>query len=228
MAFVPAIDSSNDEFYFEAVKEYEESDGPKVAFVVTGGGVDTAKLMQAVGASSMVEAFYIPYSAEESCRFIGSYLGRPIGESFKEKAVSAKSVSLLAQAAKIRWPNCRIVACSAALTTNRWRRGENHAYIAVSEPDSPHIHMLHKKLPKKSEEDFERMEHYDKCLTRQAEDTQLSQTLLRLATGEFSYSNTVTVYPNGPEADSQKVPEQSTETKTANGVGPPPFPTDSA
>lgn len=165
--------------------------GPKLAFVVTGGGIGIHQLAQTLGASKVLHAIHVPYSYEESARFIAeawgsSQKGRELGAEYEQKAVSEKGARLLCQSGSIIWPECRVIACTAATTTNRYRRGDNQAYIAVSEPAtiSDDIKQYHLPLSKISEEDFKMMGLGYASWKRRSEDSEITRFLLKLALGE--------------------------------------------
>jgi len=113
------------------ISEYE---GPKVGFIVSGGGAGIANLATVPGASKIIHEIKIPYSLEAVENFLSVVeVGR---QGFYSKdAVSQDSALLLAEAARRSWgDNIKIIACTAAITTNRWRRGDNHAWICVINP----------------------------------------------------------------------------------------------
>lgn len=178
------------DLFDDFVARYE---GPKLAFIVTGGGIGIHQLAQTLGASKLLHAIHVPYSYEESARFIREAWrafpnkGVELGEKYKEKAVSKKGAELLAQAGSIIWPECRVISCSAATTTNRYRRGDNQAFIAKLEPTPNSINSArhhHLKLTKISEEDFKLMGLGYASWKRKDEDRQITRFLLKLALGE--------------------------------------------
>ena len=155
--------------------------GPKLAFVVTGGGVDIHRIAQTAGASKILHSIYAPYAREESVKFISDYLSESDGKAFDEKAVCAKSAHLLCKAGLERWSTCRVVACTAAITTDRYRRGLNQAYVAIGEPSSKKITEYHLSLSK-----LEEYEHgvESALLKRKQDDCEIADFLMRLVLAE--------------------------------------------
>lgn len=183
----------NYDIFEDFVKNYK---GPKLAFVVTGGGIGIHNLAQMLGASKILHAIYVPYSYEESERFIASAIdsrdgiknGAMFGKQYVEEgAVSKHGATLLQLAGRIVWPDCRVIACTAATTTSRYRRGENQAYIAMTDPgqvlasDIKHFHL---KLSKISESDYQMMGLGYAAWKRCTEDAEITRFLLRVANGQ--------------------------------------------
>lgn len=169
--------------------------GPKLAFVVTGGGIGIHGLAQTMGASRLLHVIYVPYSYEESAQFIADgysttnqFTGVLKGQEYAEKAVSKNGSQLLAMAGAKHWPECKVIACTAATTTNRYRRGDNQAFVAVAEPgadsDPRKISYHHLPLTKISEEDYTMMGLGYAAWKRRSEDSEITRFLLKLALGE--------------------------------------------
>lgn len=170
------------------VRQYK---GPKLVFVVTGGGIAIHQIAQTLGSSRILEAIHVPYSYEESARFIadawgGSPKGIELGYEYGQKAVSERGAELLCGAGSIVWPECRVIACTAATTTNRPRQGNNHAHVAVAEPASvsDKINHFHLSLTKMSEEDFKVVGLGYAAWKRRSEDLEITRFLLKIALGE--------------------------------------------
>jgi nicotinamide mononucleotide (NMN) deamidase PncC len=106
----------------------------KFNIVVAGGGASAiSQLLEVPGASNTLLSAYIPYHEHELRNYLG---GEP------EQACSSKTARALAMVA---WRRARQiekevpvfgVACTAALATNRDRRGDDRCYIAIQSLDS--------------------------------------------------------------------------------------------
>lgn len=168
------------------IKNYK---GPKLAFIVTGGGIGVHELAQTPGASKFLHAIYVPYSYEESERFIDASFpennGGPfgLGRLYTQKAVSAAGARLLCEAGRRYWPTCKVIACTAATTTNRYRHGENEAFISVCDLDN-HKTDFHLKLTKIPEEDYKLMGLGYASWKRRVEDIEITKFLLKIAAEE--------------------------------------------
>lgn len=99
----------------------------KLAILATGGGMSLANLATVPGSSKILECFYVPYSVEESTAFV---VGNGQSASQLRQAVSAEAATALYNAMKTKYPNCQILAITAACTSLRYRRGDNRAFIA--------------------------------------------------------------------------------------------------
>jgi len=169
----------------EVEKKVAAYKGNKVAIIVTGGGQGIAQLSTIPGVSKVLHSIIIPYSYEESERLIDDELGKGTGKSYTEKAVSESSAELLCLSGLYRWANCKVIACTAATTTNRWRRGVNQAFIATGrnlggEKPIDHHHLKFSKL---LEEDHKTPGGYASW-KRRDEDRQITEYILKLIFGE--------------------------------------------
>lgn len=174
--------------YAEIEKKIAAYEGPKVAIVVTGGGQGIAQLSTIVGVSKLLHAILIPYSYDESVKLIGEALGPAVGEEYRERAVCEKSARLLCLGGMKRWAGCRVIACTAATTTSRWRRGENQAYIAVGEfrpGEDPAMVMTehHLKLSKLTEKEYHAAGADYIAWKRRQEDREVTNFILDLIFG---------------------------------------------
>lgn len=167
----------------EVEKKIAAYKGKKVALVVTGGGQGIAQLSTIPGASKVLHSILIPYSYEESGKFIAEKLGPEKGAAYQEKAVSQNSAMLLNLAGQLRWSGYRVITCSAATTTIRWRRGENQAFISVGGPGIEGTKDYHLKLSKLTEEDYHLMGSDYIAWKRRSEDRQITEFILKLIFG---------------------------------------------
>lgn len=170
-------------------KKIAAYDGKKVAIIVTGGGQGIAQLSTVPGASKLLKAIFIPYDYDDSVRLISAALTEFAGQDYREKAVCAKSARMLCLGGLKKWPGCRVIACTAATTTNRWRRGENQAFIAEGEfrpGEDPSMVMSehHVKLSKLTEEDYNLMGKGYIAWKRRSEDRKITESILKLIFGE--------------------------------------------
>jgi len=170
--------------------------GPKVGFVVSGGGASVANLALIPGVSKLLHEVKIPYSLEATESFISSIWESDRGR-YSNNAVSKESAFLLANAAKSYWGgDVGIIGCTAAITTSRWRRGDNHAWICVIKPNAPDgaeginrmadgkTEYFHLELSKLSEKDYANAGGYVSW-KRRDEDQQIADFLLEKAFSTF-------------------------------------------
>lgn len=125
--------------------------GKKLSVVAAGGGVSILDMIKLPGASQILHSFQAPYATEESVRIIKKYVSTAQSEEFQKKCVSSVAVHslFLAEQGKyidtpIDYDDLRILSITAALTTHRYRRGDNHAYI---HNDNGCWHLKLTKLP---------------------------------------------------------------------------------
>ncbi len=126
--------------------------GTKAVLVTTGGGSTALNaLLTTSGASRFVTDAQIPYSPEALERFLGEKA---------DQSVSPATARNLAERAfeQISNPESRIsnpvgIACSAALQTDRERRGDDRAFICIKTAETERLYALH--LSKTSREEQE-------------------------------------------------------------------------
>ena len=103
----------------------------RAMLVVTGGGTQAiADLLAVPGASRTVLEVVVPYSETALTEFLGDY---------PDQAVSVETAAALARAAYKRAVVLHAaegallgVACTAALATDRLKKGEHRAHIGIS------------------------------------------------------------------------------------------------
>jgi len=181
--------------FAELEKKVASYTGPKIGFVLTGGGIGVAQLATVVGASKLIHSITIPYSSEESERFIREGLSvvkndrRAIERSkaYAKHAVSEHAAELLALVGDKLWSGfqddpCGTVVCTAATTTSRYRRGDNHAWIGIVRPGGPwfdqRVTFHHLKLSKLSEEEYNKAGAGYIAWKRRDEDRQITEFIL--------------------------------------------------
>lgn len=172
---------------------------PKLSILVAGGGVAIAELLKIPGASALVQGINFPYAVEETARFIDRNLGPDAGEEFRKKSVDGLAAVNLAGALRNHgeklngFRNTTYVAVTAAVTTDRYRRGDNSAHIAIYRAvplagflrTSPHrLETYHLRLAKLKEEQYQDIPEYVQWLvqnTRNDEDRKIAKVALLLA-----------------------------------------------
>lgn len=98
-------------------------------FVIAGGGTDAlADLLRTPGASGLVEGATIPYSPGQMAEFLGCEVAQACCQATAWKMANAAFRHVINNKAG-RSPLG--VACTAALGTNRVRKGESRAHIAL-------------------------------------------------------------------------------------------------
>lgn len=132
------------------IAEYK---GPKISIVACGAGTNLTQLLSIPGASRIMHGVFAPYSKESIQGLLDSYW-----EGYKiEKFFAPETSQLFADLALDIVPHdgeevIGIGICGA-LTTNRWRKGDNGAFISLaSSNEGPECN--HMELPKLSEAEY--------------------------------------------------------------------------
>jgi nicotinamide mononucleotide (NMN) deamidase PncC len=166
----------------------EEYNGKKLVFIVTGGAMEVFRLPQTPGASKVLQAMFVPYGEKELEKFVASCYGLEGGEKVK-KAVSPETANMLCKTGLQKWKSSKVVAVTAATTTSRWRRGTNHAFVAVGEISDgiglKTIRVHHLELPKLSKEEYEKLSAQEVLELRIHEDKEIANFALKLAFGDI-------------------------------------------
>ncbi|MBM4152280.1 MAG: hypothetical protein FJ220_01995 [Kiritimatiellaceae bacterium] len=112
--------------------------GCRAVFVTTGGGSSAFHaLLTTPGASRFVSEALVPYSAEALNLFLGE---TPV------QSVSSETAFLLARRAFSRYAassNLLAVSCTAALSTDRERRGDDRAWICIKKAAGESLYVIH-------------------------------------------------------------------------------------
>lgn len=110
--------------------------GPKIAFFIAGGGFSVLDFRRYPGSSNLYHTAIEPYN-RDTANFLTKFAGANIVDPEKFSFVNAEGSSdaLRALANYCDDPNLLYVVINSACTTDRWRRGENRAYITTSRGD---------------------------------------------------------------------------------------------
>jgi hypothetical protein len=161
--------------------------GHKLSMLVTGGGFGLAEIGMLPGVSALLSSLYSPYSVEESTMFVERHSGWPTAGRFKAKMVSKDASVILCEA--LAWKNLTLkvpstinIALTASLTTSRYRKGKNEAFISILLPkDEEFIKTWHLSFPKLSEEAHGRLTVAEVCAIRAREEEVIALVALVLA-----------------------------------------------
>ena len=126
----------------------------KIVLAVTGGGVACiSDLLTAPGASQTVLEVVVPYSSSS----LEELLGKSSNQSVSLETAREMASACLHRARILDPGNIQVagVACTAALTTNRSRRGDNQAWVVISTNGANYeFHLkLDKDVDKRVDED---------------------------------------------------------------------------
>lgn len=157
--------------------------GKKLAILATGGGVALGRLATVPGASGVLHNFYCPYATEETIRFVAAWHHGP--SAFRASAVSPGAAYELYEAMATKYPDANVLVVTAALTSTRWRRGENRAYIACKNPMGV-VEVWHLRLPKATEEEHKLFNFETLCRLREMEDEGITNVALHLVNNTTS------------------------------------------
>jgi nicotinamide mononucleotide (NMN) deamidase PncC len=155
------------------VRRYQ---GPKLAILATGGAATLSMLATVPGVSRILDSIHVPYATEASdacCLFPVASLGAVSPEKVSEMLSGLEQQTLARSEPLVR------VVVSAALTAQRYRRGENHAYVVLS-VDGQARRNFHIRFSKFSEEEHAALTESEKTERRLLEDWELTDKVLCL------------------------------------------------
>lgn len=173
----------HDEFLENFVRQYDQYE--KLNIVCAGAGFTLSEIISVPGSSKVVSGIYLPYDVEETQEFITQNLGCTKSAKFAEKCVSKESSELLFEALKIKNAalNVRNIAVTAAIQTNRHRRGENQAFITIEKDHK--LQTWNVKMSKVLEEEFSKQETIDTACKsmRRLNDIMITFVVIAITTG---------------------------------------------
>jgi hypothetical protein len=104
-------------------------EGPQLAICAVGIGSHLNALTLYPGAAKCIYTIHAPYAVEAVKEFIESAGVRYPSEA---KSVSLEMLDALDEALKNKYPNCTRVTMTGAVISQRYRRGLDHAYVAIN------------------------------------------------------------------------------------------------
>lgn len=137
------------------VRDY---DGPQISVLAAGAAISVIDVTKIPGSSRVLYGFHAPYATEATCEFINTNFCGESAHNFKLKCVSETAAfDLLLSLERYNkkhgeWNLCN-VAVTGAVTTNRYRRGNNHSFIAFRNKEML-VEVWHHNLMKLPEEFF--------------------------------------------------------------------------
>jgi hypothetical protein len=130
--------------------------GYRAVLVTTGGGSGALNaLLSTPGASRFVIEAHVPYSPEALERFLGEKPEHSVSPATARKLAgkafgsatdiveSALRADLRSESARYTNSRCIGIACSAALQTDRERRGEDRAFICIKTAEAEKVYALY-------------------------------------------------------------------------------------
>lgn len=136
---------------FDIQSFVEQYSGPKLKMLFTGVGSYATGITGVAGASKVVDSIFVPYSHESCTKLFTRLYPEGLDVSETHGSVSEEMVVSLHAC------NCADLGTSVpltvtgAITTSRYRRGDNHAFIAVGSANDLEVWHLH--LDKLTEEE---------------------------------------------------------------------------
>jgi hypothetical protein len=121
-----------------ALKEFRSSyNGPKLAFVIMGGGYSALDFRKFPGSSRYYHTAVEPYQ-DDLINFLnrygsGPHIGSDEAQSFRAVNMEVTRDLLKALVAYCDDPSVKCVVVNSAITTDRWRRGSNRSFIVTSD-----------------------------------------------------------------------------------------------
>ena len=117
----------------EFIQQIHNQDG-RIVLAVTGGGASAlAKLLAVPGASNTLLSAFIPYHDKE----LNHYLGGSPGPACSSQTARALAMVSWQRARKLEQEvPVYGVGCTAALATNRQRRGDDRCFVAIQSAES--------------------------------------------------------------------------------------------
>ena len=132
------------------VSEYQ---GPKLRMLFTGVGSYATGLLGVPGASKVLDSIQVPYSHEACSLLFKRHYPQGLEVSETHGSVSKEMAVALHACNSADLGDLIPITVTAAITTSRYRRGDNQAFIAVGKPDN--LEVWHLRLDKLTEEEHQ-------------------------------------------------------------------------
>lgn len=158
------------------VRDYK---GPKLRILMTGVGSYATGIIGIPGSSEIIDSITIPYSRESVSRLLTHT--HPQFHDILESAsdVSQEMVVALHMCNSEYLGDCVPLTVTGAVTTNRYRRGDNQAYIATGHPSSMEVyHLMLDKMEESEHSDADKV-----AQKRYLQDRMISEVALAMAAG---------------------------------------------
>jgi hypothetical protein len=121
-----------------ALKEFRSSyNGPKLAFVIMGGGYSALDFRKFPGSSRYYHTAVEPYQ-EDLINFLNKYGPGFLIEPDEARSFRAVNMDVTRDLLKalIKYcndPSVKCIVVNSAITTDRWRKGSNRSFIVTSD-----------------------------------------------------------------------------------------------
>jgi len=151
--------------HHSAIKQFknqwiESSDGQLISAMITGGGFTFGDIGKLPGASSVLNDIFIPYNQSKTIQFAQQALPQgmenPLAKGeigFVGPVATELYLNALINANAIASPDARLLVINASITTTRYRRGVNEAWIWIFNPKTNEKRRIQLSLSKANEED---------------------------------------------------------------------------
>lgn len=167
----------------------ENYNGKKLSFYLAGGAVSIVDFLKIPGAGKFIYSIYIPYAEEANKNLIQSMI---YPSPWNYPSVSEQTVGMYDQVLQEFNDNPEIsrVVVSCALTTTRYRKGENKAIILFKDqvwklllkklPEKEHLELVQKAI----QSDKNNPEYRCIDTIRHTEDEKVAQAVLAIIMGD--------------------------------------------
>jgi len=170
------------ELFINEWKNREESS--LVSFVITGGGFSILDIGKVPGSSGVLSSAFIPYGTADTIKFAEHALepgeSNPLLDD-SIKFVGPEATELYSKALLRTTPYTEVVqvVINASLTTTRWRRGKNEAYIWIRDVDGI-VTQYHYEIEKITENQYKELTKDEVSQMRLDEDQMIAGVVMSL------------------------------------------------
>lgn len=164
------------------ISNWKKSSNTLVSLMITGGGFSFLDIGKIPGSSGVIANAFIPYGMADSSKFAEKGLepgeANPFLSDDPIKCVGPEATELYSKALDMSNPYTVIqVVVNASLTTSRWRRGDNEAFIWIRNQQRG-MTRIHYKMNKFSEEEYNNLSEEDIQKARLEEDIKISSIVM--------------------------------------------------
>lgn len=164
------------------IANWKKSSNALISLMITGGGFSFLDIGKVPGSSGVLANAFIPYGMSDSSKFAEKGLQQgeinPFLSDDPIKCVGPEATELYSNALDMsnQYEAIQVIV-NASLTTNRWRRGDNEAFIWIRNQQRE-MTRIHYKMNKFSEEDYNNLSEKEIRKARLEEDIKISSIVM--------------------------------------------------
>tara|TARA_B100000614_G_C14562249_1_gene497611 strand:- start:2841 stop:3536 length:696 start_codon:yes stop_codon:yes gene_type:complete len=174
----------------------ETSEGQRISAMITGGGFAFGDIGKLPGASSVLNDIFIPYNQAKSIQFTQQALPKGMENplttghvAFVGPVATELYLNALINANALASPDARLLVINASITTTRYRRGVNEAWIWMFNPKTNQERRVQLSLSKADEQGYAELAAQGRVeAVREMEDAKITMAALAVLMDDIKFA----------------------------------------